>query len=239
MLPIAPGELLRPHAALAAVRAPPAIQEESQKTPQRDELEAPLGKRIIAWRRLVATRTDLRGALPGPHGHFDGLLVGAEAGMLVDGSPVMMAVAENRGQFHGADDGEEEKFQGNPPPHAASGRRCFRLWPGSGSLAAVMDGGGEGRAAGRRTGRLPRAFYRASGLIQPLAKDYPRHLDNLWLLGGEIIRDLDYDPSPRRLPADRLLGREGALELETGEDFYRSTCSTGWRGCRSGGLTGG
>jgi hypothetical protein len=32
-----------------------------------------------------------------------------------------------------------------------------------------------------------------------------RHVDNLWMLGGEIIRDLHYDPSLRRRDAKRLL----------------------------------
>ena len=32
-----------------------------------------------------------------------------------------------------------------------------------------------------------------------------RHVDNLWLLGGEIIRDLHYDPSLRKKTAETLL----------------------------------
>jgi hypothetical protein len=36
-------------------------------------------------------------------------------------------------------------------------------------------------------------------------KTIRRHVDNLWLLGGEIIRDLHYDPSLRRRTAERLL----------------------------------
>jgi len=32
-----------------------------------------------------------------------------------------------------------------------------------------------------------------------------RHVDNLWLLGGELIRDLHYDPSLRKVAAERLL----------------------------------
>ena len=36
-------------------------------------------------------------------------------------------------------------------------------------------------------------------------KTIRRHVDNLWLLGGEIIRDLNYDPSLRKKTADRLL----------------------------------
>jgi hypothetical protein len=36
-------------------------------------------------------------------------------------------------------------------------------------------------------------------------KTIRRHVDNLWALGGEIIRDLHYDPSLRKRAADRLL----------------------------------
>ena len=36
-------------------------------------------------------------------------------------------------------------------------------------------------------------------------KTVRRHVDNLWSLGGEIIRDLHYDPSVRKRTAERLL----------------------------------
>jgi hypothetical protein len=32
-----------------------------------------------------------------------------------------------------------------------------------------------------------------------------RHVDNLWILGGEMIRDLNYTPSLRKVAAQRLL----------------------------------
>ena len=35
-------------------------------------------------------------------------------------------------------------------------------------------------------------------------KTIRRHVDNLWLLGGEIIRDLHYDPSLRKRAAEGL-----------------------------------
>src|SRR5579871_1800474 len=37
------------------------------------------------------------------------------------------------------------------------------------------------------------------------SKTIRRHVDNLWSLGGEIIRDLHYDPSLRKRTAERLL----------------------------------
>ena len=43
----------------------------------------------------------------------------------------------------------------------------------------------------------------ASSSLSP--KTIRWHVDNLWILGGEIIRDLHYDPSLRKMAADRLL----------------------------------
>ena len=36
-------------------------------------------------------------------------------------------------------------------------------------------------------------------------KTIRKHMDNLWVLGGEIIRDLNVDPSLRKIAAERLL----------------------------------
>ena len=43
----------------------------------------------------------------------------------------------------------------------------------------------------------------ASSSLSP--KTIRRHVDNLWLLGGEIIRDLHYNPSLRKRPTNQLL----------------------------------
>jgi hypothetical protein len=43
----------------------------------------------------------------------------------------------------------------------------------------------------------------ASSSLSP--KTIRKHVDNLWMLGGEIIRDLHYDSSQRKMAADRLL----------------------------------
>jgi hypothetical protein len=42
----------------------------------------------------------------------------------------------------------------------------------------------------------------ASGLSRRTIR---KHVDNLWLLGGEIIRDLNESPSLRKVPVERLL----------------------------------
>ena len=43
----------------------------------------------------------------------------------------------------------------------------------------------------------------ASSSLSP--RTIRRHVANLWLLGGEIIRDLNYDPSLRKKSAEGLL----------------------------------
>ena len=62
-------------------------------------------------------------------------------------------------------------------------------------------------------------------------KTIQNHVDNLWLLGGEIIRDLNEDPSLRKLPVDRLLhdavDTDGGPLIHNGseeEPSFDSTC---------------
>jgi hypothetical protein len=85
VLAVAPWNFLSEHRiAAAAVDAPHAVKEENQKSPERYELEASLGKLIVTGRRLMAARTDGPRASARPHGNFDTLLVRAEAGVLID-----------------------------------------------------------------------------------------------------------------------------------------------------------
>ncbi len=68
----------------------------------------------------------------------------------------------------------------------------------------------------------------ASGLSK---KTIRRHLDNMWLLGGEIIRDVNEDPRLRKLPAATLVANvideEGGPLIHNGwEDEQRSFDST-------------
>ncbi len=69
----------------------------------------------------------------------------------------------------------------------------------------------------------------ASSSLSP--KTIRRHVDNLWLLGGEIIRDLNYDPSQRKVAAQKLLrnvvGVDGGPLIYNGsEDTQYSLDST-------------
>jgi hypothetical protein len=62
------------------------------------------------------------------------------------------------------------------------------------------------------------------------SKTIQKHVDNMWALGGEFIRDLHNDPSLRKKPVDRVL-REmvetgGPLLYYSGEDQQRSFDAT-------------
>jgi len=62
-------------------------------------------------------------------------------------------------------------------------------------------------------------------------KTIRRHVDNLWLLGGEIIRDLNYNPALRKVAAQKLLRDEvgadgGPLIYNGSEEEQRSLDST-------------
>jgi hypothetical protein len=68
----------------------------------------------------------------------------------------------------------------------------------------------------------------ASGLSK---KTIQRHVDNLWVLGGEIIRDVDEDPSLRKVNAEKLIRnvihQDGGPLIHNGwEDEQRSFDST-------------
>ena len=67
-------------------------------------------------------------------------------------------------------------------------------------------------------------------------KTIQKHVDNIWALGGEFIRDLHNDPSLRKKPVDLVLRRMieygGPLLYHGGEDQQRSfdsTCRKRWR----------
>ena len=92
MLAIAPGNLLDHDATISAINTSHAVEQENQKAPQGNELEATLGEMIVPRRRSVAPGTDGRRSLPRSDVYCNAFLVGCEAGVLVDKSSMMMAV---------------------------------------------------------------------------------------------------------------------------------------------------
>ena len=71
--------------------------------------------------------------------------------------------------------------------------------------------------------------YLAESDLSP--KTIQKHVDNMWVLGGEYIRDLNDDPALRKQPVDRVLSERiefgGPLLYHGDEDQQRlfdSTC---------------
>jgi hypothetical protein len=76
-----------------------------------------------------------------------------------------------------------------------------------------------------------RPFIEHLAALNLSPKTIRMHVDNLWVLGGEIIRDLNDDPSLRKVTADRLLRNVvhvdgGPLMYNGSEEAQRSFDST-------------
>jgi hypothetical protein len=70
-------------------------------------------------------------------------------------------------------------------------------------------------------------YLAASGLSP---RTIQKHVDNVWVLGGEFIRDLNYDQSLRKRPVEqhlfKMIEGGGPLLYHGGEDQQRSFDST-------------
>ena len=70
--------------------------------------------------------------------------------------------------------------------------------------------------------------YLAASDLSP--KTIQKHVDNMWALGGEFIRDLNDDPSLRKRPVEQhlfnMIEDGGPLLHHGGEDQQRSLDST-------------
>jgi hypothetical protein len=70
----------------AAIDAPHGVKQKNQKSPERNKFETPFGELIVSGSGLLAARTNRVGALARTHGDFNGLVIGTEAGLLVNKS---------------------------------------------------------------------------------------------------------------------------------------------------------
>ena len=85
-------------------------------------------------------------------------------------------------------------------------------------------------APGEQLLALFRPFLESLAASALTPKTIQKHVDNMWALGGEFIRDLHNDPSLRKKPVDRVLLQMieygGPLLYHGGEDQQRSFDST-------------
>ena len=85
-------------------------------------------------------------------------------------------------------------------------------------------------APGQQLVALFRPFLERVAASDLSPKTIQKHVDNVWALGGEFIRDLHNDPSLRKKQVDRVLLQMieygGPLLHHSGEDQQRSFDST-------------
>ena len=70
----------------AAIDAPHRVKQKNQKAPERNELETALGELIVSGGGLMAARANRRRTLARAHGDLNALVIGTEAGLLVNES---------------------------------------------------------------------------------------------------------------------------------------------------------
>jgi hypothetical protein len=91
-LAIAPGNFLNNDSlAAAAIDAAHGVEQKDEKSPERDELETALGKPIVAGGGLMAAGADSDRTPARPDRDLNGLVVGGEAGVVVNESPKSVA----------------------------------------------------------------------------------------------------------------------------------------------------
>jgi hypothetical protein len=72
--------------AASASDAPHGVEQKNQKSPEGNELETALGEPIVSGGRLMAARTNRRRTPARTHGDLNTLVIGTEAGLLVNES---------------------------------------------------------------------------------------------------------------------------------------------------------
>jgi len=93
-----------------------------------------------------------------------------------------------------------------------------------------VDGIGKRSATRRQLLTLFRPFLENLAASDLSPKTIQIHVDNMWALGGEFIRDLNYDQSLRKRRVEQhlfeMIEDGGPLLYDGGEDQQRSFDST-------------
>ncbi len=178
----------------------------------------------------MTARANPRGSFPRPDLDENGLLVLGETRSPVDKPRDGMALIQNSGKAHEmvrTDRKMKTNLDSPPSTLAALLPYCRDLqeWP------ERWMGEEKDLPPSRKLVEYFTPFLldlAASGLSK---KTIQRHVDNMWLLGGEIIRDMNYDPSLRKVAAEQLIHNviqeDGGPLIHNGwEDEQRSFDST-------------
>ena len=73
-------------------------------------------------------------------------------------------------------------------------------------MVAIVDGLEKDLPPGEQLIALFRPFleHLAASNLSPRTITIQKHVDNVWVLGGEFIRDLNHDPPLRKKPVEQV-----------------------------------
>jgi len=227
----APRNFFDHDSALLAIDPSHAIDQKDQIAPESDELKPPRRVRlVVAGRGLMTPRANGSGSFPRPDRDEDSLPVFGETGLPVDKSRDGVALIQNSGKAHelfGIDTKMKTSPHSPPSTPAALSPYCRDLqeWP------ERWMGEEKDLPPGRKLVECFTPFLMHLATSELSKRTIQRHVDNLWVLGGEIIRDLNEDPSLRRVAAEQLIRNvihhDGGPLIHNGwEDEQRSFDST-------------
>jgi hypothetical protein len=92
-------------------------------------------------------------------------------------------------------------------------------------------------APGEQLVTLCRPFLEHLAMSNLSPKTIQKHVDNMWVLGGKLITELNYTPSLRKAPVEKVLTnliKDGGPLLRHGDSeeqqrSFESTCRKLWR----------
>jgi hypothetical protein len=146
----------------------------------------------------VTARTDRWGTRSGADSDLQAATILSEADVLIDEARETVALVEKRDNLHGLM-AKASTLQ----PAAATGidAYCKDLaeWPSS------WMGLTEDLVPGEKMVAYFRPFLEHLVELELSRKTIRKHVNNLWLLGGEIIRDLHETPALRKVPVETLV----------------------------------
>ena len=227
---VGPGHCLDDDATGFAVDAAHAVEEKDQVPPDRNELELPIREVVVTGGLPVTARTDRWGTRSGADSDLQAATILSEADVLIDEARETVALVEKRDNLHGLM-AKASTLQ----PSAATGidAYCKDLaeWPSS------WMGLTEDLVPGEKMVAYFRPFLEHLVELELSRKTIRKHVNNLWLLGGEIIRDLHETPALRKVPVETLVFnmiQDGGpiLYHNDSEEQQRSLESTCRKFCR-------
>ena|SRR5215831_2855701 len=223
---VGPRHFLDDYAAGFAVDAPHTIEEKDQVAPDRNELELPIREMVVTGGRAVTARTDGWGTDSGPDADFQATAIWAEADVLIDEARETVALVEKRDNLHGWM-AKESTLQQSVASGIETYCKDLAEWPRS------WMGLPEDLVPGEKMVVYFRPFLEHLVGLGLSRKTMRKHVDNLWVLGGEMIRDLHETPALRKVPVETLVFnviQDGGPILyhndsEEQQRSFESTCS--------------